>query len=203
MQLTLVLGTALQQVTGVSYRHVDYKSGRSVLALKIGPVRWVKYSPIFESNLAPLNQGQYSPISYGWFGPRAEMGPTVGWNSLLIELFWPKLCSNGSRKGWIRLWPAGLNWHFGAKIDLLNFQWMLTHMESSRDCSRSQRGDNRIRTRNQVEWSSTNRWWGLSQKLELQSSNDILEKCTRSSWKPWNERLECGLREDLIKNNFS
>ena len=30
---------------------------------------------------------------------RAEMGPSVGWNSLLIELFWPKLCSNGSRKG--------------------------------------------------------------------------------------------------------
>ena len=39
------------------------KSERSVLALKIGPFRWVKYSPIFEYNLAPLNQGQYSPIS--------------------------------------------------------------------------------------------------------------------------------------------
>ena len=26
------------------------------------------------------------------------MGPTVGWNSLLIELFWPKLCSNGYKK---------------------------------------------------------------------------------------------------------
>ena len=35
------------------------------------------------------------------------MGPTVGWNSLLIKLFWPKLCSNGSRKGWIGLWPTG------------------------------------------------------------------------------------------------
>ena len=31
--------------------------------------------------------------------PKAEMSPSVGWNSLLIELFWPKLCSNGSRKG--------------------------------------------------------------------------------------------------------
>ena len=39
------------------------KSERSVLALKIGPFQWVKYSPIFESNLAPLNQGKYSPIS--------------------------------------------------------------------------------------------------------------------------------------------
>ena len=38
------------------------------------------------------------------------MSPSVGRNSLLIELVWPKLCSDGSRKGWIRLWPAGLNW---------------------------------------------------------------------------------------------
>ena len=88
------------------FQLVHSKSERSVLALKIGPFRWVKYSPIFGSNLAPLNQGQYSPISWGWFGPRAEMGPTVGWNNLLIELFWPKLCSNGPRKGWID--PSGL-----------------------------------------------------------------------------------------------
>ena len=27
------------------------------------PFRWVKYSPIFQSNLVPLNQGQYSPIT--------------------------------------------------------------------------------------------------------------------------------------------
>ena len=39
------------------------KSERSVLALKTGLFRWVKYSPIFGSNLAPLNPGQYSPIS--------------------------------------------------------------------------------------------------------------------------------------------
>ena len=38
------------------------KSERSVLALNIGPFRWVKFSPILESNLAPLNQGQYSAI---------------------------------------------------------------------------------------------------------------------------------------------
>ena len=88
-----------------------HSKSETVLALKIGPFRWLKYSPIFESNLAPSNQGQYSPISHGWFGPKAEMGPTVDWNSFLIELVWPKLCSNGSRKGWIRLWPAGLNWH--------------------------------------------------------------------------------------------
>ena len=54
--------------------------------------------------------------------PRAEMRPSVGWNSLLIEVFWPKLCSNGSRKGWIRLCPVELNWNFGAGTDLFNFQ---------------------------------------------------------------------------------
>ena len=119
------LGLGLELCWGytVNQKELFYcKSERSVLAQKIGPFRWVKYSPIFESNLAPLNQRQCSPVSYGWFAPRAEMGPTVGWNSLLIELFWPKLCSNGSRKGWIRLWPAGLNWHFGAETDLFNFQ---------------------------------------------------------------------------------
>ena len=46
------------------------KSESSVLALNLGPFRWVKHSPIFESNLAPLNQGQYSPITWGWFGPK-------------------------------------------------------------------------------------------------------------------------------------
>ena len=50
--------------------------------------------------------------------PRAEMGPSVGWNSLLIGLFWLELCSNGFRRGLIRLWPAGLNWDFRAEKDL-------------------------------------------------------------------------------------
>ena len=38
---------------------------------------------------------------------RAEMGPSVSWNNLLIELFWPKLCSNGFKRGWIRLGLQG------------------------------------------------------------------------------------------------
>ena len=58
--------------------------------------------------------------------PRAEMDPSVGWNSLLMGLFWIKLCSNDSRRGWIRLWPAGLNLHFRAETDLFNFQWKRT-----------------------------------------------------------------------------
>ena len=53
---------------------------------------------------------------------RAEMNPSQGWNRLLMGQFWLKLCSNGSRRGWIRLWPAGLNWHFGAETDLYKFQ---------------------------------------------------------------------------------
>ena len=48
-------------ITEKAFQHS--KSERSVLALKTGPFRWVKYSPIFGSNLASLNQGQYSPIS--------------------------------------------------------------------------------------------------------------------------------------------
>ena len=50
--------------------------------------------------------------------PRAEMNPSLAG----MGQFWRKLCSNGSRRGWIRLWPAGLNWHFGAETDLFNFQ---------------------------------------------------------------------------------
>ena len=36
---------------------------KSVLALKMGPFGRVKYSPIFESNLASINQDKYSPIT--------------------------------------------------------------------------------------------------------------------------------------------
>ena len=46
--------------------------------------------------------------------PRAEMNPSLGWNRLLM--------GHGSWRGWIRLWPAGLNWHFGAETDLYKFQ---------------------------------------------------------------------------------
>ena len=55
------------------------KSERTVLALKVGPFRRVKYS-IFGS----LYQGQYSPITWGWFAPTGrEMSLNVGWNRLL------------------------------------------------------------------------------------------------------------------------
>ena len=36
--------------------------------------------------------------------------------------FWPKFCSYVSRRGWIRLWPAGLNWPW-AETDLFKFQF--------------------------------------------------------------------------------
>ena len=89
------------------------KPERSVLAVKIRPFRWVKYSSIFGSILA-LNRGKYSPITYGWFGSKGWNESQPGWNRLLM--------GHGSWRGWIRLWPAGLNWHFGAKTDLFNFQ---------------------------------------------------------------------------------
>ena len=72
----------------LNYLQLPCKSERPVLALKMRLFRWVKYSPIFYSNLAALNQGQYTgPITRAYLDPRAEMGPSVAWNSLLIELF--------------------------------------------------------------------------------------------------------------------
>ena len=51
--------------------------------------------------------------------------------SLMRRCFYPllvfKLCSNGSRRGWIRVWPAGLNWHFRAETDLFNCQCTLAN----------------------------------------------------------------------------
>ena len=37
-----------------------------------------------------------------------------------MGLFWLQLCSNGSRRGWIRLWPARLNWHFRGLIQIFS-----------------------------------------------------------------------------------
>ena len=55
---------------------IHRKSERSVLALKIEPFRWVKYSPIFESNLVPLTRANTSVQSTtADQDPRAEMGP--------------------------------------------------------------------------------------------------------------------------------
>ena len=60
----LVSSCSLARGFNLTLRHLApdmeyrYKSERSVLALKMGLFWWVKYSPIFVSNLAPLNQGQ-------------------------------------------------------------------------------------------------------------------------------------------------
>ena len=86
------------------------------------PFRWVKYSPIFECNLAPLIRANTVLLPKADLDPRAEMGPSVGGNRLFMGLLWLKLCSNGSKRGWIRLRPAVLNWHFAAETDLFNFQ---------------------------------------------------------------------------------
>ena len=44
--------STLSKLKQVGFTHC--KSERSVLALKIGPFRWVKYSPIFESKSGPI-----------------------------------------------------------------------------------------------------------------------------------------------------
>ena len=43
-------------------------------------------------------------------------------SSCLGLIFCLKLCLNGSRRGWIRLWPTGLNWQFKAETDLSSVQ---------------------------------------------------------------------------------
>ena len=54
---------------------IHHKSERSVLALKIGPFRWVKCSPIFESNLLPRTRANTLVQSTtADQDPRAEMG---------------------------------------------------------------------------------------------------------------------------------
>ena len=75
------------------------KSERSVLAVQIGPFRWVRFSPIWGGVLCgPLNQGPYSPITLGWFRPKGRNESHC------------KLWLNSSRRSWIRLCPAALNW---------------------------------------------------------------------------------------------
>ena len=71
----------------------------------------IKYSPILKSNLAPLNQGRYRQLPRDNLDPRVEMCPSVGWKSLLMGLFWLKLCSNGSKK-------EGLNQTLGCRAEL-------------------------------------------------------------------------------------
>ena len=112
----------LSRTQGRRRSKLHCKSERSVLALKMRPFRWVKYSPI------------RIWLSRADLDPRDEMGTSVGWNSLLIELFWPKLCSNGSRRGWIRLWPAGLNLHFGAETDLFNLHCVFFSVRLKTHC---------------------------------------------------------------------
>ena len=75
------------------YLHCKWK--RSVLALKLGPLRWVKYC-----DLTLLIRASTVQI------PRADLDPR-GREQPLMVLFWLKLWLNGCRKGWMRLWPAG------------------------------------------------------------------------------------------------
>ena len=101
------------------------------------------------------------------------MGPTVGWNSLLIELFWPKLCSNGSRKGWIRLWSAWLNWHFGTETDLFNFQYMRRASPISRASPLNRDGSNyRSVYIIGVVW-----WWHRYSRVNTPSQFCSSQKC--------------------------
>lgn len=90
------------------YLHCKWK--RSVLALKLGPLRWVKYC-----DLTLLIRASTVQI------PRADLDPR-GREQPLMVLFWLKLWLNGCRKGWMRLWP---------ETDLLYFQCTASFVEDS------------------------------------------------------------------------
>ena len=54
------------------------KSERSVLAVQIGPFRWVKFSPILgDSYVAPLIRAYRVQLPCADLDPRAEMSPIV------------------------------------------------------------------------------------------------------------------------------
>ena len=63
----------------------------------MGPFRAVNKIQFYLLSLIWLRQ-YWLQLPTADLYPKAEMGPGVGWNSLLIELFWPKLCSNCSRR---------------------------------------------------------------------------------------------------------
>ena len=99
--------------------------------------------------------------------PRAEMNPSLGWNRLLM--------GRGSRRGWIRLWPAGLNWHFGAETDLYKFQcttwkWVGSVISENQQATFM------------TEW---NFWYGskLRKKNLFQNKPTLTQRLRRESWR--------------------
>ena len=87
---------------------IHRKSERSVLALKIEPFRWVKYSPIFESNLVPLTRAntsvQSATADQGWNGPRVDWNIAFWWGC--FGLNFAQMASGGAEsdfglQGWI------------------------------------------------------------------------------------------------------
>ena len=125
---------------------------------KMGLFQWAKYSPVIESNYnLALIRANTVPAG---LDPRTEMGSIVGWNSniLLIELLW---CPNGFRWGWVRLWPLGLNWHFGAETDHLKFsvKWrVLMFFFRNREVWRSTQYEASLLSRWLSRWLSY-QWW--------------------------------------------
>ena len=96
---------------------------RSVLALNMGPLGWVKYIPIFESNLAFLKSGQtqsnYSEMFWTqglkWVPAWARIAFWLGWFGLNCAQMAP-----GGAESDFGQW--GLNWQLRAETDLFNLQ---------------------------------------------------------------------------------
>ena len=125
--------------------------------------------------------------------PRAEMNPSLGWNRLLMGLFWLKLCSNGSKRGWTRVWPAGLNWHFGAETDLCKFQcttwkWVGSVISENQQATFM------------TEW---NFWYGskLRKKKSLSKQTDPYATTEAGRRKTWTRRTKSA-KKPIQSNSY-
>ena len=63
--------------------------------------------------------------------PRVEIGPSVGLNRPLMGLFWLKLWSNGSRRGWNRLFEFTV-YQFST---LPSVRWLVRFLKYKREMS--------------------------------------------------------------------
>ena len=117
--------------------------------------------------------------------PRAEMNPSLGWNRLLM--------GHGSWRGWIRLWPVGLNWHFGAKTDLYKFQcttwkWVGSVISENQQASFM------------TEW---NFWYGskLRKKISLLKQTDPYATTEAGKLRTWTRRTKSA-KKPIQSNSY-
>lgn len=98
------------------------------------PFRWVQNSSIFFVGVqfgSLIIRAQTVQLPTATLHPRVEMISSVGWNRPLMRLFWFKLCSNGSRRGWNRRFEFTVN-QFST---LPSVRWLVRFLKYIREMS--------------------------------------------------------------------